>query len=394
MVRNAGQPPKTRLQAARFERGWEQSHVLSQLRCEADAHGDSLAKPASLKTMLSRWENGQELPGDKYQRLLSSIYGRDAAALGFDEPATPTRIVVPRMAPAASVGTVDYFRNVLQEHIRADNLMGPHHLVGVVCAQASLLEQILPATRGDIHDDLVLLAYAYNEFAGWLYQDAGEPNEAMRHSDLAMDYALGLNDPQLTAYVLMRKSNIACDMEKPERTLSLVAAAWRHASRISPASRAMVLIQQARAHAAVRDESACRRAIDGAIREVMRPGAEEDPQLSYCTPGYVAMETASCWTALGKPDTAIPLYERGLADWPLPFQRDQGLCLARYATAHAARGDVDNAIADGYRAVEVITAATSVRAIAELRRLHKRLTIWRTNDDVRQLRYAIASLAL
>jgi hypothetical protein len=38
------------------------------------------------------------------------------------------------------------------------------------------------------------LSCRYNEFAGWLYQDAGDPDTAMMFSDRAMERALALDD--------------------------------------------------------------------------------------------------------------------------------------------------------------------------------------------------------
>ncbi len=59
--------------------------------------------------------------------------------------------------------TVDYFGAVLLQHIKADNLMGPHHLVEVVRAQTELLDEILPRANSSAHADLLELAYRYNE---------------------------------------------------------------------------------------------------------------------------------------------------------------------------------------------------------------------------------------
>ncbi|HEX5994591.1 MAG TPA: hypothetical protein VFY84_05560 [Jiangellales bacterium] len=89
---------------------------------------------------------------------------------------------------------MDYFRSVFQQHIRADNLMGPRHLVDMVRAQAALLDELLPGARNEVRADL-LLACRYNEFAGWLYQDAGDPTSAMLYSDRAMDYAMAIGGP-------------------------------------------------------------------------------------------------------------------------------------------------------------------------------------------------------
>jgi transcriptional regulator with XRE-family HTH domain len=195
----------TPLQAARLEIGWKQTQTIYALRQAAEREGLSIATDRSLKTMLSRWENGHDRPDAVSQRLLCRVYGRTAAELGFTSGslATPTP---PRVAPAIGPEMVRYFRSVFSEHLRADNLMGPHHLVDVVRAQAALLDQILPSARGNVRGDLLTLAFRYSEFAGWLYQDACEPDKAMQFTDRAMEYTLESEPP---------RSPHMCSCERP-----------------------------------------------------------------------------------------------------------------------------------------------------------------------------------
>jgi transcriptional regulator with XRE-family HTH domain len=111
----------TPLQAARHSLGWKQSRVLTALAAQAKADGVAIAGPASLKTMLSRWENGSGQPDQTYQRLFCQIYERDPEELGFDQP---TRRLGAQVAPIIEVETVEYFSAVLEQHVRADQLMG------------------------------------------------------------------------------------------------------------------------------------------------------------------------------------------------------------------------------------------------------------------------------
>jgi hypothetical protein len=62
-------------------------------------------------------------------------------------------------------------------------------------AQTVLLDQMLPNSRGTVREDLLELAFRYNEFAGWLYQDAGDPDQAMHYTDRSSEYALVSRDP-------------------------------------------------------------------------------------------------------------------------------------------------------------------------------------------------------
>src|SRR5690348_9040195 len=124
----------TPLQAARLTLGWKQSRVLTAVAAQARLEGVGIATPASLETMLSRWENGNGRPDQMYQRLLCQIYDRDPAELGFGTASPTGRGVAPVLNPE----TVEYFSAVFSQHVRADYLMGPHHLVDVVRAQTEL----------------------------------------------------------------------------------------------------------------------------------------------------------------------------------------------------------------------------------------------------------------
>ncbi len=63
----------TPLQAARHARGWSQARMVSELMRLARWKKTGVASAASLKTQLSRWENGHVTP-DYYQALLCELF--------------------------------------------------------------------------------------------------------------------------------------------------------------------------------------------------------------------------------------------------------------------------------------------------------------------------------
>ncbi|GIH14712.1 helix-turn-helix domain-containing protein [Rugosimonospora africana] len=384
--------PTTPLQAARIDRGWKQAQVIRAVQQQAARDGTPIASAASLKTMLSRWENGQPAEA-MYQRLLCKVYGLSPDELGFISRQDAQRTGTRRVVPAISTDTVNYFRNVFAEHIRADNLLGPHHLVEVVKAQATLLDHLLPSARNTVKAELTHLACQYNEFTGWLYQDSGDSDKAMSFSDRAMDFALEADDAYKAAYVLMRKANIAIDQGRPERAIGLTEAALRHGEKLPARIRALILSQRARAHATLRQSSDCMRSIEASDREIHRARIDDDDLASYCNPSYIEMEAATCWNLMDMYDAAIPVYERSLAGWPSDgLRRDQGLCLARLTTAYVGRGDIERACATGRRAVSVVKIAMSSRSVDELLRLRTRLTPWRRDEGVSDLNGQIREL--
>src|SRR5437588_8892168 len=77
----------TSLQTVRRHLGYTAAQVVDLLTRRADALNLPIMTKVSLKTKLSRWENGKEQPSGIYQRLFREIYGRTNAELGFpDEP--------------------------------------------------------------------------------------------------------------------------------------------------------------------------------------------------------------------------------------------------------------------------------------------------------------------
>src|ERR1700679_358119 len=80
---------KTPLQAARQAKGWSQVAAVSRLISLANQRKISVASAQSLKTQLSRWENGHVTPAF-YQALLCELYGSSPLQLGFGIQELPT----------------------------------------------------------------------------------------------------------------------------------------------------------------------------------------------------------------------------------------------------------------------------------------------------------------
>ena len=99
-------PGKTKLQAVRTELGYSAATVITLLTRRAAALNIPIMSPASLKTKLSRWENGHEAIGlTDYRRLFREIYGRTNTELGFppDPEHGPADELRARLAVARTV---------------------------------------------------------------------------------------------------------------------------------------------------------------------------------------------------------------------------------------------------------------------------------------------------
>jgi len=389
----------TQLRQARLAAGLKQSLLLVALEHAGRELDVEVAPRPSLKRMVSRWENGAPM-GTEYRRLFCHVYKKTEADLGFQAlsadadgmTVTPSGRVIP--PPALGPGALDYLRSVLAEYMRADNLLGPHHLKSIVAGHLDLISQLLRTARGADRTQLLEIAARFAEFAGWLHQDAGDLAAAAHWSVEAGEYAHELDDPLLTAYVFMRRSNIATDMDDPGSAIGLAEAALRHPDRLTPGLRAVALRQHAHAAALWNDRDDCVRAIDEATAELTAadPAREESDLATYCTPAYIAMETASCWVHLGKPDQAIPIYERSLTDWPDGLERDRGLCLSRLAVAHAIAGNQAETIRVAARASTAVRAAHSARAAKQLQAVRATLAAHSSAKVVADVDQVLAGL--
>jgi transcriptional regulator with XRE-family HTH domain len=74
---------ETRLKAVRAQRQWAQQRLIVELERAARVRGLRLPERASLKTQISRWENGRTIPAEAYRRLLRDAYRLTDEELGF-----------------------------------------------------------------------------------------------------------------------------------------------------------------------------------------------------------------------------------------------------------------------------------------------------------------------
>lgn len=289
-------------------------------------------------------------------------------------------------------------RGMFDQYVNLDRLIGARHMVEPIRQQATFVQRLAAIAHGEVRTDLLRLAAGWAEFCGWALHDAGNLAGAMAWTDRALGHIQELGDPQMLSYVLMRKSNIATDADQPGSGVGLATAALRTGNELSPLHRAVALRQQANGLALMGDGDECARALDGAMDAVA--SARDNPTgdntdycaPGYCTPAYIEMEAANCWLILRRPDKAIPIFERGLADWPAGTQeRDRGLCLSRLATSHAVAGDYGAACATGLQAVTLVQQTQSGRTFTQLRQLRAQLTN-ASGGDVADLEHSLATL--
>jgi transcriptional regulator with XRE-family HTH domain len=139
----AAAAPRSLLRAARQGRGWSQSEAAGRLAALASRRGAGAARPDSLKTQLSRWENGHATPAPEHRALLAELYASTATDLGL-EPATPVgdaggadRL---RAALARSEAVDEHGLDLLHDQLRATAALD--HRLGTAAAHAATSAQV------------------------------------------------------------------------------------------------------------------------------------------------------------------------------------------------------------------------------------------------------------
>jgi len=263
----------TGLRAARTARGWSQADAARELAALARARGQPVAVAASLKTLLSRWENGHALPESQYRALLGELYGRTPQELGVEGPDQSTPPVAAdrlRAGIAAAVAVehtaLDLWWEQLAVASRIDDELGAAGAGELVRAQVEQLDDTLtytlaPAARTAVAGVLAGAA----ALAGSQALDRGRHDEAWRRYDRARTAAQEAGLP--VAVAVAGQAAVLVDVDE-------VAAAGALLDHADPTAseNAQVRLAAARALtcAAAGEDTAAREAITAAERSWRR----------------------------------------------------------------------------------------------------------------------------
>lgn len=277
---------RSALRAARAARGWSQSDAARALRELAGRRGGPEASAASLKTQLSRWENGHARPEPEYRCLLAELYGRTADELGLaptPEPDGRERLRA-ELAGATAAGepVVHQWSVQLAAAQRIDDELGAAGAAGVTAALAEQLERTLRYTLEPARREVIagLLAGAA-ALAGRQRLDAADTDGAWRCLDVAAAAAREARAPGLLVAALVGRAEVLCEIGLAGRAVDMLDGTVRDAdpswASLDAAAQTRLAAGRAVAHAAVGDAPATRRALDDAARsfptiDAARPG--------------------------------------------------------------------------------------------------------------------------
>lgn len=333
---------RSALRTARAGRGWSQSRAAAELHALAARRGGPEASPASLKTQLSRWENGHALPEPDYRELLAALYERPAEQLGLLPRGAAPRAdaaasLRAELAAAAAAGppVLQQWSVQLDAARRLDDELGAAGSAEVTAALVAQLSRTLAHTLGGERRSAVarLLAGAAT-LAGRHALDRAEPAEAWARFAVARAAAAEAGSGAALAAVAEGQAAVLRAAGVPESAEELLAAvvadgAGGHAGARLAMARGVTWAELGRGAAAA-----------GAFAEA-RAAAGRIDRAQPADGFAVELADVERWhghalVVLGDPGAAEPL-EQALAAPPRSV-RDRAGLHADLAGAHAAAG--------------------------------------------------------
>ena len=293
----------------------------------------------------------------------------DAAHEIAQQPQAPDRLAV--TSPAHVEEILVHLRDQWHTLVRTDNLLGPRFALAGVLGQTAVVEALQAVLRDDPRLEAVRLGAQYAESAAWLYEDSGHLANARYWTGRAMDWAYEAGDERMLAWTIFRRSQQAAATEGAAQVIGFARAARRNEDQLAQPTRAAIRVQEAFGLALDGDERASQRLLDEAHTWAASDtvGDARGGHGSYCTPGHIEIQRASCWLTSGKPKKAIALYEEGLRTLPVVYQRNRAAALSQLAAAYVADRQPEQAASTAHAALPVARSAGSTRIVAEIKSL-------------------------
>ncbi|MFE3195872.1 helix-turn-helix domain-containing protein [Nocardia sp. NPDC059240] len=410
------------IRAARRARGWSIPILAAALTEAAQRQGVHLMSPASLKTSISRWENGHVSPDDLYSRLLAAVlylpYAGDPLARGVEYPrdivdtitvldaladadhggdaALATAGAITSMgasqvvtgylfagSPALALGPAGPVRGVeVADRIRTTvaAMMSMDFARGGGHVRRQLLEffrtQVVPQLHA-VHPEAVRreifsAAAEVAQLLGWSAYDAGRHPAAIRYFVQGLRLAEEGSDQLMGGRLLANLSHQANFMGRFDDAVMYARAAQQALQgRHSPAVETMCVMMEARGLASLSDQHATALVIHRAEQIFERRHDDEPGWIGYYDPAELAGDASHCWRDLQlAPETKTFVGEALTEDTP---PRTRAFIQMVAADGALVAGDLDEAGALAAAAVVNGGDLRSARYLQYLKDFHDRL---------------------
>lgn len=231
--------------------------------------------------------------------------------------------------------------------------------------------------------------------AGFASFDAGLDSAAQRYWTTGLRAAHSADDRALGANILKSLSLQCYDHGLPGVALALASAAVEGSGDVTPRTRAMLLLRQARAEAACNNRTACERLLSEAEAQMARSAVtDDDPAWTgyFDTADFYA-QTATCYADLRLPWHAEAYFTTALDLMPSAKARDMATYTIQSARTHTALGNADHAVHLLETAVELAATAPSHRNTARALAARAELPMARKDPKTERLDRLLATLS-
>ena len=269
-----GSPTSNGLRAARSNRGWSLTTEAERIVELGRERGQAVATVSSLRSQISRWENGHALPDPQYRELLSDLLGHSAAELGIggvvtapgSDPASRLHAALDAAA-AVDAAALALWREQLDSAQRLDDELGATAAGSLVRAQITALEEALthtvapPGRRGVARVLSTACALAGSQALG-----GAEPDEAWRSYERARSAGVEAGDAAAEGLAVAGLADVLVEVGRPSEAVSILAGLPDTDATLPAATRARLAAALAAARAALGEAPAARAAVEEAER--------------------------------------------------------------------------------------------------------------------------------
>ncbi|MET7391799.1 sporulation protein [Streptomyces sp. NPDC005529] len=258
---------------------------------------------------------------------------------------------------------------------------------------ACLHERAVPLLHGTYTDAVGRQLFAVTaelaRIAGWSALDMGHHDVAQRHFIQALRMARAGGSMDIGCHVLTTAALQTILRGYPNEAVDMAQGAYERARhQAAPRVLAFAKLIEARAHARLDDGKAAGAALavsERLLEQADTAAGDEPAWIGYYTPGRMAADAVEIHRDLGSPDAALRWNNRAVAMSPSDFTRSVGLRMTVLATIHLQKGDLDQALDHGQRAISVLSRVQSARANDYVTDVVRAMVPWRRDPRVRDL---------
>ena len=416
--------------------------MVWELRRLAERKKVNVASATSLKTQLSRWENGHVTP-DYYQALLCELFQSTPGELGFGiqelsdgsskERSPGIALIAKREWSRDDINSLSAsFDDAIASSTLADIEMLAHEWLAADKPQlvelnagrrigdslvATAEHRVIQLRRADdfvsgrtshtlVHQELQATTKLLDEatltddqarrlltatgelaqLAAWVTADAGLYKQAAKYTEGGVLAAHAADNEPLAANVISTLSYQLANTGNPRQAALLARTAYAGARHSATATtKALLLERIAWADAKSGDLVSCERALGQVEDNFNHAKPEDDPDWVYwLNREEIDVMAGRCLTELKQPARAEPLLRSATSGYDNALIRENSLYLSWLAEDYILLNEIDIAAEVAMRVLELGSRANSARTDERLRHLTMLLRRYKDVQSARE----------